>query len=120
MNHFLMNRQILLLIFRYLEKRLKQLNPYMNEIVSHKADLSSLEVIGYGASRRKSQQKNNVEIHFCGKTNEKDKQYEEEITDNIQIDDYDKENENTGDSLNDIPDIVDLPLMGKFEKKNKS
>ena len=31
---------------RYLEKRLKQLNPYMEEIIPHKADLSTLEVIG--------------------------------------------------------------------------
>ncbi|CAF4652346.1 unnamed protein product, partial [Rotaria sp. Silwood2] len=96
----------------YLEKRLNQLNPYMKEIVPHKADLSSLEIIGYDATRRKSQQKNNIEIHVCEKNNEKDKEYETEITDNIQINDNDKENENMGDTFNDIPDIADAPIMG--------
>ncbi len=93
-----------------MEKRLKQLNPYMEEIVPHKADLSSLQVIGHGASRRKSQQKNDIEIHVCGKIHEKDREYETEITDNIQIDDDEKENE-----LDDLPDIVDAPIMGKFD-----
>jgi hypothetical protein len=88
----------------------------MEEIVPHKADVSLLEVIGHGASRRKSQQKNDIEIYVCGKTNEKNKDYEEEITDNIQIDDVDKENE-----LEDLPDIVDAPIMGKFNRlKNKN
>ncbi|CAF3553927.1 unnamed protein product [Rotaria sp. Silwood1] len=98
----------------YLEKRLNQLNPYMKEIVPHKADLSSLEIIGYNTTRRKSQQKNNIEIHLCEKINDKDKdkEYETEITDNIQLNDDDKENENIGDTFNDIPDIVDAPIMG--------
>lgn len=78
----------------------------MEEIVPHKADLSSLQIIGQNHFRRKSQQKTDVEIYVCGKTN--DKEYEVEITDNIQIDDDDnKENE-----LDDLPDIVDAPIMG--------
>jgi hypothetical protein len=86
----------------------------MEEIVPHKADLSSLQVIGHGTSRRKSQQKNDVEVHV----HEKDKEYETEVTDNIQIDyDDDKENENIGDSLDDLPDIVDAPIMGKLNTK---
>lgn len=79
----------------------------MEEIVPHKADISSLQIIGQGTSRRKSQQKNDVEIHVCGKSNDKEREYETEITDNIQIDDDDKENE-----LEDLPDIVDAPIMG--------
>jgi hypothetical protein len=78
----------------------------MEEIVPHKADLSNLQILGQGASRRKSQQKNDIEVHI----HEKDKEYEEEITDNIQIEDDDKENE-----LDDLPDIVDAPIMGKFD-----
>ncbi|CAF3761289.1 unnamed protein product [Rotaria sordida] len=99
----------------YLEKRLNQLNPYMEEIVPYKADLSSLQIIGYNSTRRKSQQKNNIEVHLCEKINEKDKEYEIEPTDNIQTndnDDDDKENENIGDTFNDIPDIVDATIMG--------
>jgi hypothetical protein len=84
----------------------------MEEIVPHKADLSSLQIIGHGTSRRKSQQKTDIEIHVCGKTDEKDKEYETAITDNIQMDDDDKENE-----LDDLPDIVDAPIMGKFDEK---
>ncbi len=95
-----------------MEKRLKQLDPYMEEIVPHKADLSSLQIIGHGQSRRKSQQKSDIEVHVCGKTDDKEKEYEAEITDNIQIDDDDKENE-----LEDFPDIVDAPMMGKFNPR---
>jgi len=95
-----------------LEQRLKQLNPYIQEIVPHKSDLSSLEVIGYNPTRRRSQQKNDIEVYVYGKTNEES---DEEITDNIQTDDDDnKENETMGDSLNNIPDVSDLPIMGKF------
>jgi len=95
-----------------LEQRLKQLNPYIQEIVPHKSDLSSLEVIGYNPTRLRSQQKNDIEVHVYGKTNEES---DEEITDNIQTDDDDnKENETMGDSLNNIPDVGDLPIMGKF------
>ena len=89
----------------------------MKEIVPHKADLSSLQIIGYGESRRKSQQKSDVEIYVCGKLNENDREDETEITDNIQIDDDNKENEHHGDSLDDLPDVIDSPIMGKFEKQ---
>ena len=91
---------------------MNQLNPYMEELVPHKADLSSLQIIGQGQSRRKSQQKSDIEIHVCGKANDNDKEYEAEITDNIQIDDDDKENE-----LEDLPDIADAPIMGKFNPR---
>ncbi|CAF3908587.1 unnamed protein product [Rotaria magnacalcarata] len=96
----------------YLEQRVNQLNPYMQEIVPHKADLSSLQIIGQNTSRLKSQQKIDIEIHVFEKANERDKQYEEEITDNIQLNDDDKENENFGDTFNDMPDIIDAPIMG--------
>jgi hypothetical protein len=86
----------------------------MEELVPHKADLSSLQIIGQGQSRRKSQQKSDIEVHICGKTNDNEKEYEAEITDNIQIDDDDKENE-----LEDLPDIADAPIMGKFNSREK-
>lgn len=93
---------------------MNQLNPYMQEIVPHKADLSSLQIIGQNATRRKSQQKSDIEIRIFEKNSDRDKAYEEEITDNIQLNDDDKENDNYGDSFNDIPDIADAPIMGKF------
>lgn len=96
---------------RYLEKRLKQLNPYMQEAVPHKADLATLQVIGQGQSRRKSQQKNDVEVHVHEKAHDIDQEYEAQVTDNIQIDDDDKENE-----LDDLPDIVDAPIMGTLHR----
>ncbi|CAF4672276.1 unnamed protein product [Rotaria socialis] len=96
----------------YLEQRVNQLNPYMQEIVPHKADLSSLQIIGHNTLSRKSQQKIDIEIHVFEKANERDKQYEEEITDNIQLNDDDKENENFGDTFNDMPDIINAPIMG--------
>ena len=93
-----------------MEKRLKQLNPYMEEMVPHKADLSSLQIIGQSQSRRKSQQKNDIEVHVHGKSHQTEKEYEAEVTDNIQMDDDDKEND-----LDDLPDIIDAPIMGKFD-----
>lgn len=100
---------------RYLDRRLQQLNPLMEEILPHKPDLSSLEILGYNTLRRKSQQKNDVEVLIHSKTNDQEQEDETEINDNIQIDDdnNDKENENYGDALSDIPDVVDMPIMGK-------
>ncbi|CAF1052169.1 unnamed protein product [Adineta ricciae] len=94
----------------YLDRRFKQLNPLMEEILPHKPDLASLEVIGYNTSRRRNQQKSDVEVHIHSKTNEEED--EMKTTDNIQIDDDDKENENYSEALNDIPDVVDMPIMG--------
>lgn len=90
---------------------MKQLNPYMEEMVPHKADLSSLQVIGQGQSRRKSQQKTDIEVHVHEKARENEQDYEAEVTDNIQMDDDEKENE-----LDDLPDIVDAPIMGTLNR----
>lgn len=92
-----------------MEQRLDQLNPYLQEIVPHQADLSSLQIIGHQAMRRKSQQKSDVEVHV----REKSKEYETVITDNIQLTEDYKDNENAGDSFNYIPDIADSTIMGK-------
>ena len=83
----------------------------MEEILPHKPDLASLEVIGHNTSRRRNQQKSDVEVHIHSTTNEEED--EAKTTDNIQIDDDDKENENYSEALNDIPDVVDMPIMGK-------
>ncbi|CAF0839298.1 unnamed protein product [Adineta steineri] len=96
----------------YLEKRLNQLDPYMKEIVPHKADLSSLEVVGHNSLRRRSQQKNDIEVHVYGKSSEQDQDYETEIIDNIQTDDDTDINEKSGDTLDSRPDVGDLPIMG--------
>ena len=81
----------------------------MEELVPHKADLSTLQVIGQSQSRRKSQQKNDIEVHVHEKSHDNDQDYEAQITDNIQFDDDDKENE-----LDDLPDVIDAPIMGRF------
>ena len=78
----------------------------MKELVPHQADLSDLEIIGQTVStRRKSQQKSDIEVHIFGKTPDG------EVTDNVQMED-DDENDFTKDSLNNRPDIVDPSLMG--------
>lgn len=90
----------------------------MRELLPHKADLATLEVIGHAASRRKSQQKNDVGVHIHGKGHEHEMEYATEITDNVQMEDDDdngKEDENMGGSLDNRPDIVDPSLMGKCE-----
>lgn len=93
--------------FRYLGQRLKQLNPYMKELVPHDADISSLEIVGRNiTNRRKSQQKNDVAVHLVGKNSDG------EITDNVPMDDQDEDDPTEMDSYRHRPDIVEPSLMG--------
>lgn len=99
---------------RYLDQRLQQLNPLMQEILPHRPDLSLLEVVGHNATRRKSQSKADVEVLVHGKAPEQDLEGQTEITDQIQTEDGNKENGVMGDALDTIPDVVDLPMMGEI------
>ena len=86
---------------------MKQLNPYMKELVPHDAEIASLEVIGRSLGNRgKTQRQSDVEIHFVGKNPDG------EITDNVQIDDEDENDPTAMDSFRDRPDVAEPSLMG--------
>ena len=84
---------------RYLKARLQQLNPYMDELVPHRADLSNLEVIGTGPSKRRSQQGSRIEVRICGKPDEG-------------IDMNDDDQRSNEDMLNNRPDVIHASMMG--------
>ena len=83
---------------RYLKTRLQQLNPYMDELVPHRVDISNLEVIGTGPSKRRSQQGSRIEVRVCGKPNE--------------VDDDDDGQTSNEDMLNNRPDVIHASMMG--------